>query len=183
LVPEYLRTSDQETVKNGMDYGIQLGRRFRALKAWMVFSAFGQTGLIARIREHIRLAKLFAGWIDGDPAFELLAPVTMGVVCFRAIPSETENVGDQVDPQSSLDHCNELNRSIVQAVNATGAAYITHTKLGNKIAMRIAVGNVLTTEEHLADVYRLIGREFLIAQKKSRETIPVAIERNRKAAM
>jgi aromatic-L-amino-acid/L-tryptophan decarboxylase len=150
LVPEYLRGDAEQGEINYMDYGIQLGRRFRALKAWMVFSAFGESGLVARIREHIRLAKLFASWVEKDRLFELLAPVQMGVVCFRAVYSE------------ELEETNDMNRSIVRAVNATGEAYLTHTMLGDKVAMRIAVGNVLTTEDHLERVFKLIRSEVSI---------------------
>lgn len=153
LVPEYLRGDAEQSEINYMDYGIQLGRRFRALKAWMVFSSFGENGLVARIREHIRLAKLFATWIENDTDFELLAPVQMGVVCFRAMYEE--DGGDGL-----LERTNDLNRSVVKSVNATGRAYLTHTVLGEKVAMRVAVGNVLTTEQHLADVFSLINHEL-----------------------
>src|SRR6202166_5110246 len=85
LVPEYLRGDTVEAEKNYMDYGIQLGRRFRALKAWMVFRTFGRAGMAARIREHLRLAHLLADWIKNDQRFELAAPVVMPVVCFRLI--------------------------------------------------------------------------------------------------
>ena len=153
LVPEYLRGDAEQAETNYMDYGIQLGRRFRALKAWMVFSAFGETGLVARIREHIRLARLFATWIENDPDFELLAPVEMGVVCFRAILAD--NDGDNL-----VERTNDLNRLIVKSVNATGKAFLTHTVLRQNTAMRIAVGNVLTTERHLAGVFSLIRQEL-----------------------
>jgi aromatic-L-amino-acid decarboxylase len=149
LVPEYLSGDAEQSEINYMDYGIQLGRRFRALKAWMVFSAFGETGLIARIREHIRLARLFATWVENDSDFELLAPVQMGVVCFRAVTEENEH-------DDLLEGTNELSRSVVKSVNASGRAYLTHTILGQKVAMRVAIGNVLTTERHLADVFELI---------------------------
>ena len=152
LVPEYLRGDAEQSEINYMDYGIQLGRRFRALKAWMVFSAFGEIGLVARIREHIRLARLFATWVENDLEFELLAPVEMGVVCFRAIIEDSE-AGDL------LKRTNDFNRSIVKAVNDTGRAYLTHTVLGKKVAMRVGVGNVLTTEHDLSGVFGLIKNE------------------------
>jgi len=152
LVPEYLRGDAEQSEINYMDYGIQLGRRFRALKAWMVFSTLGETGLLARIREHIRLARLFATWVENDADFELLAPVQMGVICFRAIFGE--DCGDL------LERTNDLNRSVVKSVNATGQAYLTHTSLGEKVAMRVAIGNVLTTERHLAGVFGLIRQEL-----------------------
>lgn len=153
LVPEYLRGDAERAEINYMDYGIQLGRRFRALKAWMVFSTFGESGLVARIREHIRLAKIFAEWVSADPDFELLAPVQMGVVCFRAVSRGHRR-------EQSLGRINALNQSIVKAVNAGGEAYMTQTLLGDKVAMRVALGNVLTTERHLADVFRVITREY-----------------------
>ncbi|MGI8838705.1 MAG: pyridoxal phosphate-dependent decarboxylase family protein [Pyrinomonadaceae bacterium] len=156
LVPEYLRGDAEQSQINYMDYGIQLGRRFRALKAWMVFSSFGENGLIARIREHIRLARLFATWVENDADFELLAPVHMGVVCFRAIFHDDGH-------DDLLERTNDLNRSVVKSVNATGRAYLTHTVLGENAAMRIAVGNVLTTETHLAEVFALIKQELLEA--------------------
>src|SRR6266699_2457014 len=86
LVPEYLRGDTVEAQKNYMDYGIQLGRRFRALKAWVIFRSFGREGMAARLREFVRLANLFVDWINSDNGFELVAPVSMGVVCFRYIP-------------------------------------------------------------------------------------------------
>ncbi|MCA1594440.1 MAG: amino acid decarboxylase, partial [Acidobacteria bacterium] len=86
LVPEYLRTGEAETVRNQMNYGIQLGRRFRSLKLWMVLRYFGQEGLAERIREHCRLAQLFAHWVEESPAWEVLAPVPFSLVCFRACP-------------------------------------------------------------------------------------------------
>ncbi|MEP6913887.1 MAG: pyridoxal-dependent decarboxylase, partial [bacterium] len=153
LVPEYLRGDAEQSEINYMDYGIQLGRRFRALKAWMVFSAFGEMGLVARIREHIRLARLFATWVENDADFELLAPVQMGVVCFRAVYAEDGG-------GNFLERTNEFNRSLVKSVNATGQAYLTHTVLGANAAMRVAIGNVLTTEQNLSDVFGLIKQEL-----------------------
>src|SRR5687767_15999624 len=152
LVPEYLRGDAEQSEINYMDYGIQLGRRFRALKAWMVFSAFGEVGLVARIREHSRLARLVATWVESDPEYELLAPVEMGVVCFRAVLEDNE-AGDL------LKRTNDFNRSVVKAVNDTGRAYLTHTVLGKKVAMRVGVGNVLTTEQDLSGVFGLIKNE------------------------
>jgi len=153
LVPEYLRGDAEQAERNYMDYGIQLGRRFRALKAWMVIRAFGREGLAARIREHIRLARLFATWLDADPQFELLAPVMMAVVCFRIVPQVVENM---VPVDQEID---SLNRRLVEAINRSGEAYLTHTHLNGRIAMRLAVGNILTTERHLAKVFALIRRE------------------------
>jgi aromatic-L-amino-acid/L-tryptophan decarboxylase len=143
LVPEYLRGDTVAAEKNYMDYGVQLGRKFRALKAWMVFRTFGHAGMAARIRDHLRLARLFADWIQADERFELAAPVSMGVVCFRFIgeaPASTD----------------ELNGEIVERINQSGRAYLTQTKLHGRTAMRIGLGNVLTTEQHLRDGWELI---------------------------
>ncbi|HEX8651589.1 MAG TPA: pyridoxal-dependent decarboxylase [Pyrinomonadaceae bacterium] len=153
LVPEYLRGDARQAERNFMDYGIQLGRRFRALKAWMVIRSFGRHGLAARIREHVRLARLFASWLDTDPQFEVLAPVTMAVICFRVV-SRSDSFGRDGD-----EGLNDLNRQLVEAVNRTGEAYLTYTTLRGRVAVRLAVGNVLTTERHLAQVYDLIRRE------------------------
>jgi aromatic-L-amino-acid decarboxylase len=160
LVPEYLRGDAEQGELNYMDYGIQLGRRFRALKAWLVFSAFGENGLVARIREHVRLAKLFERWVESDGNFELLAPMNMAVVCFRALAGE--NGSD----------LNTLNRAIVTAVNSTGRAYLTHTLLNEKVAMRIAIGNVLTTEKHLLEVFELIKQKRAALLEPAAETQP-----------
>jgi aromatic-L-amino-acid decarboxylase len=143
LVPEYLRGDTVEAEKNYMDYGVQLGRRFRALKAWMVFRTFGRTGIAARVREHLRLAQSLAGWITSDSRFEVAAPVVMGVVCFRVI-------GD------SAGGADRHNSAIVESINASGKAYLTQTKLNGRTIIRIGLGNVLTTEEHLRCVWGLI---------------------------
>jgi aromatic-L-amino-acid decarboxylase len=108
----------------------------------------------ARIREHVRLARLFASWLERDARFEVLAPVTMGVVCFRAVPTESVDAAGSGEEAS-----NDFNRRLVEAVNATGRAYLTHTTLrGGRVAARLAVGNVLTTERHLSEVYELLRR-------------------------
>jgi aromatic-L-amino-acid decarboxylase len=143
LVPEYLRGDTVEAEKNYMDYGIQLGRRFRALKAWMVFRAFGRAGIVTRIREHLRLANLLANWIRMDNRFELSAPVVMPVVCFRFIGA----------PEKEMD---KLNSEIVERINASGRAYLTQTRLRGRTVMRIGLGNVLTTEQHLRKAWKLI---------------------------
>ncbi|HEX3175217.1 MAG TPA: pyridoxal-dependent decarboxylase [Methylomirabilota bacterium] len=149
LVPEYLSGDAEHAERNYMDYGIQLGRRFRALKAWMVLRAFGRAGIEARIREHVRLARQFADWVEADPDFELAAPVTMAVVCFRARPA---GMADE-----DLD---ALNTRIVAQACATGRVYLTHTRLDGRVAMRVAVGNVLTTERHLAEAWAVIHDAF-----------------------
>jgi aromatic-L-amino-acid decarboxylase len=158
LVPEYLRGDAEragDSVPNYMDYGVQLGRRFRALKAWFVIRAFGREGLAARVREARRLARLVAGWVDADERFELLAPVEMGVVCFRA---RAVNRGS--DMRAGDEELDELNERLLARVNATGATYLTHTRLRGRLALRIAVGNLLTTERHLAQSWELIRQQL-----------------------
>jgi aromatic-L-amino-acid decarboxylase len=149
LVPEYLRGDTVEAQKNYMDYGIQLGRRFRALKAWIIFRSFGRDGMAARLGEHIRLANVFANWVRNDNRFELVAPVSMGVVCFRfVVPSKKA--------ATTEDRLDKLNSEIVETINASGRAYLTQTKLRGRTVMRIGLGNVLTTEEHLRKACALI---------------------------
>ncbi|MFI5173999.1 MAG: pyridoxal phosphate-dependent decarboxylase family protein [Terriglobia bacterium] len=147
LVPEYLRTSSDDEVKNLMDYGVSLGRRFRALKFWFVVRAFGVSGLQARIREHLRLAQTLAGWIDKSPDFERLAPTPFSTVCFRAHPRGWED-------EKKL---NALNENILEKVNATGRALLSHTKLNGMFTLRIAIGNLRTTEERLAETWALLN--------------------------
>src|SRR5438876_10113783 len=98
LAPEYLHLRDPVGAEiNYMDYGVQLGRRFRALKAWVIWRAFGREGLAARIRDHLRLAKLLADWIGKDTRFELSAPVVMGVVCFRFKAGDDDKKIDMIN--------------------------------------------------------------------------------------
>jgi aromatic-L-amino-acid decarboxylase len=152
LTPDYLRgdAPGGGTVDyvDYMDYGLQLGRRFRALKAWMVFRAFGRDGMAARVREHCRLARLLAAWVDADPLFTRAAPVPMAVVCFRCRP-----------PGMDEEACDRLNEAIVDAVNAAGDAYVTHTRLRGRIVMRVGIGNVLTTERHVGHVWARVREE------------------------
>ena len=146
LVPEYLKTSDESTVKNGMDYGIQLGRRFRALKLWFVMRYFGREGLIARLREHCRLAKLFESWVNESENFEMMAPVPFALVCFRVAPKGV--------PETGL---NELNERIMNDINASGEAYLSHTKLNGKFTIRLSVGSIRVEERHLVKVWELLN--------------------------
>jgi aromatic-L-amino-acid decarboxylase len=152
LTPEYLR-GDAASDRGGaavdyMDYGIQLGRRFRALKAWMALRAFGRAGLASRIREHCRLACVLASLVEREAGFELAAAPSMGVVCFRC-----------TDAGADADGNDRLNEAIVEAVNASGEAYLTHTRLRGRTAMRVGFGNVLTTGVHVETLWRRILQE------------------------
>jgi aromatic-L-amino-acid decarboxylase len=138
LTPEYLKTSESGEVNNLMDTGIQLGRRFRALKLWMVLRHFGAAGIRERLAEHIRLARLFADWVDGSEHFERTAPVPFSVVCFRA--RETD----------------EFNAALLDRLNASGEIFLSHTRLGDRYTLRLAIGNLRTTERHVTRAWQLI---------------------------
>jgi len=155
LVPEYLRTPEQEKVRSGSDYGVQLGRRFRALKLWMIIRYFGHRGLAARIRDHCRLAQLFASWVETANDWEVMAPAPFALVCFRACPAiegEAEDVcGKRLDA---------LNEAIMHGVNATGKALLSHTKLNDKLTLRLSIGNIRTTERHVRQVWNLLNEQL-----------------------
>ena len=155
LVPEYLRTPEQEKVRSGSDYGVQLGRRFRALKLWMIIRYYGHEGLAARIREHCRLAQLFRSWVERSPQWEIMAPTPLALVCFRAsgnVPGESENErGRRLDI---------LNEAIMHGVNASGKALLSHTKLNDKLTLRLSIGNIRTTEKHVRQVWELLNEQL-----------------------
>jgi len=137
LTPEYLKTAEGSSgVRNLMDTGFQLGRRFRALKLWVVIRTFGLEGIRARLREHVRLARLFAEWVDADPGFERVAPVSFSVVCFRALPPGV--------PEGAA--LNSFNERLLQSLNDTGEVFLSHTNLGGRYVMRLAIGNIRTSE-------------------------------------
>jgi aromatic-L-amino-acid decarboxylase len=141
LSPEYLKTTEGSKVTNYMDYGIPLGRRFRSLKFWMVVRYFGVEGLQERIREHIRLGRLFASWVEGDSRFEMMAPALFSTVCFRL------KAGD------------DANQKLIDRVNATGKVFISQTTLNGKLTLRFAIGNLRTTEEHVRTAWQIISAE------------------------
>jgi len=166
LVPEYLRTGEDEIVRNLMDYGISLGRRFRALKLWLVLRTFGRAGIAARLREHMRLARQFAGWVEAAPEFELAAPVPFSVVCFRALPAGAAPAGAPGgDTGGDGDHragedgagADQLNQQLMDAVNATGEVYLSHTRLHDRLTLRLAIGNIRTGEQHVRRAWELLS--------------------------
>ncbi len=146
LIPEYLRTSEDSRVENFMDYGLQLGRRFRALKLWFVLRYFGRQGIADRIRKHLRLARDFATWVDEHPDFERVAPVPFSTVCFRAHPQGTD------DP-SVLD---DLNARLLESVNGTRQVFLSHTKLQDRYVLRMAIGNLRTEQRHVQAAWELL---------------------------
>lgn len=144
LVPDYLRTDDTG-VRNYMDYGVQLGRRFRALKLWFVLRAFGREGIVVRIREHIRLAREFESWVQQAPGWEVVAPVPFSTVCFRYAPPG-------LDEATS----NDLNLRIMDRVNASGEVFLSGTKLRGHEIIRLAIGHIRTTEQHVRRAWELL---------------------------
>jgi aromatic-L-amino-acid/L-tryptophan decarboxylase len=149
ITPEYLRTPQDEAVVNFRDWGIQLGRRFRALKLWFVLRSYGLDGLRTLVRDHVSLARELADWIDRDPKFELMAPVPFGLVCFRFRP-------EGVTEEASL---NELNRELLSRVNASRRFHLTHTELNGRFVIRLVVGQRQTQRLHVEDAWTLIRQE------------------------
>lgn len=151
LVAEYLKTSETDVVKNGMDYGIQLGRRFRALKFWFVIRYFGREGMIARLSEHCRLARLFASWVEESDNFEMMAPAPFALVCFRACPA-------------GVDDLDAFNERLMNEINASGEAYLSHTKLDGQFTLRLSVGSIRVEKRHLQKVWDLLGRSLALRE-------------------
>jgi aromatic-L-amino-acid decarboxylase len=141
LIREYLQTADDPRAVNLMDYGIPLGRRFRALKLWFVLRSFGREGLSKVLRAHIEIAQELARAVDADPRFERTAPTPFSVVCFRFRGSDDEN------------------RQILERVNATGEIFLSGTVLNGRFTLRLAVGNLGTTREHVGRAWELIRHE------------------------
>ncbi|MEJ2613460.1 MAG: pyridoxal-dependent decarboxylase [Ignavibacteriaceae bacterium] len=148
LVPEYLKTKEDTEVINYMDYGIPLGRRFRSLKLWFIIRYFGVEGIRNRIREHIRIANDIAAKIDEHLLFERMAPVPFSTICFRAHPP---NVQDEIELE-------EININLMNKINETGKIFLSHTKLNNKFVIRITIGSIRTSENHVKNGWELIQR-------------------------
>ncbi len=149
LVPEYLKTSEDNIAINYMDYGIQLGRRFRSIKLWFVMRYFGAEGLREKLREHLRLGQLFVRWVDVDPKLERMAPVYFSTVCFRYKPKDI----------SDENLINDLNLRLLEKVNSTGKVFMVHTKLNGKIALRMVIAGMRTEEKHVKLVWDVIKDE------------------------
>ena len=138
-------TPDTPQPVDFMDYGVQLGRRFRALKLWMVIRAFGAEGLAARLRHHIQLAQEFAGWVRGEREWEVVAPAPFSLVCFRHAPAGASDA-----------EADARNERILRRVNESGAVYLSHTKLRGRYVLRLAVGNLRTERRHVEEAWRLL---------------------------
>ncbi len=140
LVAEYLKTPEDERAINYNDYGVQLGRRFRSLKLWFVFRYFGRDGVIAILRNHIQWAQKLADMIRADPDFELAAPTPFSLICFRRRGSD------------------ERNRGLLEDINRSGKAFLSHTVLNDRFVLRLSIGNVRTTWKDIQDTWDLIRR-------------------------
>jgi aromatic-L-amino-acid/L-tryptophan decarboxylase len=146
ITPEYLRTAQDDAVVNFRDWGIQLGRRFRALKLWFVIRSYGVDGLRSMVRRHVALARELTGWIEQSTDFELMAPVPFGLVCFRYRP---EGVRDEATLR-------ELNRQLLTRINATRRLHLTHTELSGRYVIRMVIGQRLTGRTHVEEAWRTI---------------------------
>jgi aromatic-L-amino-acid decarboxylase len=149
LIPEYLQTSDNSRAVNLMDYGVPLGRRFRALKLWIVLRSYGLEGLRGILRGHIALAQQFAAKIDADPDFERAAPAPFSVVCFRYKGNDDEN------------------RRILDQVNATGEVFLSGTVLKGRFTLHLAIGNYTTTHVHVDRAWELVKQAASSGQPNS----------------
>ncbi|CAN5866250.1 pyridoxal-dependent decarboxylase [soil metagenome] len=145
ILPEYLVTPEGESVTNLMDYGPALGRRFRSLKLWMTLRYFGREGIAERIRAHVRVAREFAAWIDADEQWERLAPTRFSVVVFRYRAAGMSDAG-----------ADAWNEQILETVNAGGEVYLSHTRVHGRYAIRLAVGNLRTTQAHVQRAWDLL---------------------------
>ncbi len=146
LVPEYLKTQTQGKVNDYCDWGIPLGRRFRALKLWFVIRSFGVSGLQEKLRYHIKLAGKFTELLKSDNHFEILAPVTMNVICFRYLP-------EKIKEEQEI---NRFNEALLNHINSTGKIYLSHTKLNNKYTIRMVIGQTNVSERHVDNAWNII---------------------------
>ena len=151
LTPEYLRTTEAPAVKNLMDYGVSLGRRFRALKLWMIIRSLGTEQIANTIREQISYAHRLEEMIGRNPNFELLAPVPFSTVVFRFIPDSLKDPRADDDPE-----INSLNERLLEAVNQTGQAFLSHTKLRGRYGIRLTIGNIKTTWEDVQWAWEIV---------------------------
>ena len=154
--PEYLRTSNDDEVTNYRDWHIQLGRRFRALKLWFVIRSYGVEGLQEKLRSHIAMGQWLKTEIENHPQFELMAPVPLNLVCFRFLPPQCTNA----------DEINQFNEHLLNALNATGKIFITHTKLNGMYTLRLVPGNFHVSLAHVQRAWELIKKTAISLQKK-----------------
>jgi aromatic-L-amino-acid decarboxylase len=157
LVPEYLRTLDRASpVRDYNEYTPQLGRRFRALKLWIHLRWFGLERLRETIRMHIGLAREFESWVAGDADWELLAPTPFSTVCFRYRPAAFRGREDERTVARELDRMND---ALLSAVNRSGEAFLSHTRLRDRFTIRLAIGNLRTEQRHVELAWSVLRRE------------------------
>ncbi len=150
ISPEYLKTSVDDRATNFRDWGIPLGRRFRALKLWFVIRHFGAEGLRARLREHLSITQDCRQWIEDHPDFELLAPVPLNTICFRYNPGKTKGKCYS-EPELA-----DLNQRLMDHLNQSGLLFMTHTRLGNRFCLRLAIGQTQVRSSHLRQAWAAI---------------------------
>lgn len=153
LTPEYLKVKDTGPVHNFHDYGIQLGRRFRALKLWLMIRYFGAEGMANRIREHLRLTRLFLSWLDHDPDWQQLAPAPFSTVCLRHRPAALAPRENEPEVAAELDR---RNQAILEKVNASGEIFLSHTKIHGRFTIRVTLGNLRQEERHIERCWALL---------------------------
>ncbi len=146
ILPEYLRTAEGDRVNNYRDWGVALGRRFRALKLWFVLRSFGTEGLKSKVRSHTQWAKELCSTINSEENFETLAPVPFATICFRFLPPGTDN----------MEEINKINNSLMEKLNGTGKLYLTHTKLNGKFTLRFVIGQTYQEKRHINSAWELI---------------------------
>ena len=167
VLPEYLRTAEsgRAEVHNLADYGLSLGRRFRALKLWMVLRAFGARGIRERIRGHIALARDLVAQIDAESGFQRMAPAPFSTVCLRARPADLAARAEEEPVAAYLDR---LNAGLLDAVNASGSAFLSHMKLRERFVLRVTIGNIRTTAAHVESAWDLLRTEAARLDAKMR---------------
>lgn len=148
IMPEYLKTPEDQRVKNYRDWGIPLGRRFRALKLWFVMRSYGIEGLREKIRAHIQFGQQLKQQIEDHKHFELLAPVPLNTICFRFHPGH-------IDDEKKL---NEQNEKLLNQIQESGKLFLTHTKLDGKYTIRIVLGNTNLEQRHVDRAWELIRK-------------------------
>ena len=158
LAAEYLKTNQDNEVENLMDYGIQLGRRFRSLKLWFIIRYFGVNGLSARINNHISMAKELSSRVAADKNFELMAPTLFSTVCFRFKP---QNISEN--------QLNKLNEHLLERINLSGKIFLSHTKLNGKFTIRLTIGSIRHEKRHIEEAWDLI--KFLSSELETKSDI------------
>jgi aromatic-L-amino-acid decarboxylase len=159
VVPEYIKTPDQGPVRNYSEYGVQMGRRFRALKLWMQIRYFGVEGIVARLREHCRMARELVGWIEAEPGWELTAPAPFATVCLRHNPFDVgagQGEGGGPADDATEARIDRINEAILAEVNRSGKIFLSHTRLAGRYTVRVCVGNPRQTMDHLRSCWELL---------------------------